>query len=325
MSVQVSLVGLGQISASIGMALAEHAGEVSRIAYDRDIAVLHQAENLGVADSYTQSLPKAIEPADWVILAEPLEWMRTTLEEIKPGLQPGAILIDLSPCKTAIAQQIAQIYPEKIEHTSLMPAISGAYLDQPGGRIDSARKDLFRGSVVAITTSEYSTRQAFEAANRLVEWIGAAPLYASASEVDGWLAAVQLLPQVGAAALVTAVQGQSGWRESQKFASSDYSPAAAILARLEGEQQFGTEMLANRENLLRLITAYLSSLQNLRDALEASDAGELDRLLNSAREEVSAWQEQRKAGRWQNPNDVALPSFSLHDFLLGNRSRRKTP
>jgi prephenate dehydrogenase len=323
MTLQMTLLGLNQLSASIGLALADQKDDIRRVAYDRDTDILHAAEKMGIADTYTNTLPDAVEKADVVILAEPMEWVRTTLEEIKPDLKPGAVLIDVTPCKMAVAGMIPEIYPEKVDHVGLTLLVSGVYLNENPGGLEMAHADLFVHSVAAVTASEYSSSRAFEAANNLVQWVGADPLYAEGAEVDGLLAAVSLLPQISAAALISAVQNQPGWIESRKFAGPAYSAAASSVIRMDGANQLGVDMLANRENLLRMMDEYICSFQKLRDVLEGSDETALDSLLKSARQDYTGWLIQRKSGKWLNKNDIVMPKSSFKERLLGTGFKKK--
>jgi len=65
MSTQITIIGLGQIGASIGMALKDKKTSLHRVGYDKDQGVARDAETQGVVDQI-KGLPEAIQEADIV-------------------------------------------------------------------------------------------------------------------------------------------------------------------------------------------------------------------------------------------------------------------
>ena len=47
MTIQLTIIGLGQIGASIGLALADHADKITRIGTDIDGKVMREAQKIG--------------------------------------------------------------------------------------------------------------------------------------------------------------------------------------------------------------------------------------------------------------------------------------
>ena len=73
MTVQVTILGLGQIGASIGLALGEHKDLVRRIGNDTEPKIARRAEKMGAIDHVIFNLPSAVRHADLVILALPVD------------------------------------------------------------------------------------------------------------------------------------------------------------------------------------------------------------------------------------------------------------
>ena len=71
MTVQITIIGLGQIGASIGLGLTKIKDQVTRIGNDRDPIIARQAEKMGAVDKISINLPSAVRNADLVILAVP--------------------------------------------------------------------------------------------------------------------------------------------------------------------------------------------------------------------------------------------------------------
>ena len=60
MSTQITIIGLGQIGASIGMALKDRKTSLQRVGFDKEQGVARAAETLDVVDQI-KSLPEAVQ------------------------------------------------------------------------------------------------------------------------------------------------------------------------------------------------------------------------------------------------------------------------
>jgi prephenate dehydrogenase len=102
MAVQITIVGLGQIGTSIGLALAGKQELIYRVGHDREIGIARRAEKMGALDKVVANLPAAVREADIVMLSLPVDQIRDTLTIIKEDLKAGAVVMDTSPTKQAV-------------------------------------------------------------------------------------------------------------------------------------------------------------------------------------------------------------------------------
>ena len=87
MTVQITIIGLGQIGSSIGLALKARNVNVHLMGHDKDPQVAREAQKVGAVDEIKHNLPASVRDAKIVILALPLGGIRETLEVIAPDLQ----------------------------------------------------------------------------------------------------------------------------------------------------------------------------------------------------------------------------------------------
>ena len=113
MTVQITIVGLGQIGTSIGLALADHQEIVYRVGHDREISIAKYAQKMGALDKTKINLPSAVEDADLVILSLPMDQIHEMLSVIAPELKPGAVVMDTGPLKEVVAGWALEILPEE--------------------------------------------------------------------------------------------------------------------------------------------------------------------------------------------------------------------
>ena len=109
MNVKTTIIGLGQVGASIGLALSAHTDQVVRIGHDKDLKTAKAAEKAGALDQVVINLHKAVEDADLVILAVPVDEVSDLISQIAADLKEGAVLLDTSPLKTR--EQFTRIQP----------------------------------------------------------------------------------------------------------------------------------------------------------------------------------------------------------------------
>ena len=152
MKIQMTIVGLGQIGASIGLALGKKSDQIERIGYDVDPRVMRQASKSGVVDKTSSNLAKVLKTSDVLLLALPTDEMRPMMEELLPLMKPGSILLDTALSKEKVASWAAELLPSGCSYVGLTPVINPEYLVSTESGINSARDDLFQNGMIAITS-----------------------------------------------------------------------------------------------------------------------------------------------------------------------------
>src|SRR3990172_1278709 len=152
MAVQVTIIGLGQIGTSIGLALAEHKQILHRVGHDRDLGIARRAEKRGAPDKVMITLPAAVREADLVILSLPIDQIRETLSLIGQDLKESAVVMDTGPVKEVVASWAKELLPEGRHYVGLTPVLNPVYLHDLDSGLNAAHPDLFRGGLVAIVS-----------------------------------------------------------------------------------------------------------------------------------------------------------------------------
>jgi prephenate dehydrogenase len=324
MTVQVTILGLGQIGTSIGLALGEHKDLVRRVGNDPEPNIAKRAEKLGAIDQVIYNLPSSVRQADLVILAMPVGEIREVFEAIAQDLKEGAVIIDTSPVKQAVAMWAAELLPPERHFVAWTPTIHPAYLHETVFGIEAAHADLFKDCLVFITTPPGAPAPAIKLASDLTTLIGGKPFYADQAEVDGLLAGNTLLPELIATALINAVMDQPGWDEGRKLAGRVFTLATSPILGLEGEKSVAQAAIANRENVVRVIDNLMAELAHLRTAIQNEDADELQKRVQDAQENREIWIGQRKVNNWVSvdspPSNLPTPGDVL-GRLVGFRPK----
>lgn len=328
MALKAAIIGLGQIGASIGLALKEHTDLLRRVGNDKEPAVARLAEKIGAVDQIDYNLPNTVRDADLVILSLPLDQLRETLEIIAPDLHEGCVVMDTAPVKEVPAAWAGELLPPGRHYVGLTPVINAAYLHEVGSGIDAARADLFQGGLMAIVSPPNTESGAIKMAADLTRLLGAAPLFADPLEVDGVMAATYLLPQLIAAGTVNATIDQPGWREGRKIAGRAYAEVTAPIGQILDVHTLAVTAMLNRENTLRMLDSAIAALQAIRSDIESNADAALNERLARARAGRDSWWKGRLNREWNNDAVADLdipqvPGVFNRLFGFGKRPSKK--
>ena len=293
MTIKIAIIGLGQIGASIGLALANHKDQVTTIGYDADGEVNRKAMKMGAVRRAGHDLNSSVKDADIVILALPLDQIHETLQSMAKDVREEAVVIDTALVKQAVAAWVMEFLPPKRHYVGLTLVLNPLLLDETGIGVDSARADLFQNGLAAITAPSGTAGEAIDLAASFATMLGARPYFADLAEVDGIMATIHTLPALAAAALAETVIGQPGWTDIAKLTGR---PFMAGMRQLDGEKAPALAEAAqrNRVNTLRVLDEYISGLQSLRDEIEKEEETSLQERLKLIFNAGAHWQEERR-------------------------------
>jgi len=316
MKIQMTIIGLGQIGASIGMALAKKPDLIERIGYDIDPKVMRQAPKLGAVDRTSSNLRKVLGSSDVLLLALPTDEMHSMMEELLPLMKPGAILLDTALSKEMVAAWAVELLPEGCSYVGLTPVINPEYLVSTASGIDSARADLFLNGMIAITSPMNSDPKAIKFAADLTQLLDASVLFADILEVDSVMTATHIVPQLLAAALLNATVNQPNWREAGKMAGRAYAEVSGPIEHLGMPGTLAANAMQNRDHVLRVLNSVIASIKTLRDDIAAEDADMLNQRLERAFLGRDQWWQERHPEK-RKPQDSPYEKPSLSSMLFG--------
>lgn len=329
MSVQITIVGLGQIGSSIGLALKARNLDVRLMGHDKDPETAKEAQKLGAVDDIKYNLPASVREAKIIILALPFSGIRETLEIMGPDLQEGTLILDTAPSKATIAAWAQELLLPGRFYIGLTPAINPEYLHGTEFGVKAARADLFDKGLMVVNAPMGTPENVFNLAMELVTLFGAVPLLMDTAEADGVFAAIHMLPQLASSALLDATVNKPGWLEARKLAGRPYASVTSGSAFHDDVVSLRDSVLENRENVVRLLNAYISALLQLRNAIEDNDRMALSEQLESAVTGRMRWFEERLAADWLQGEgqQMDIPTFSerVNQTLFGSMLSERKP
>lgn len=320
--INLTVIGCGKIGTSIGLALKDHSQEIHRTGFDRFPASSKKALDMGAFDKVVINIAESIENADIVILATPVDETKITIDTINPLLKPESILIDTSPIKIHIKEYIEEKLPENRYFVSMFPTINSNYIDELENSPEKARDDLFHRALFVITGSSRTNNEAFKLATDLSRYMGAQVLFADPHELDGLLAATEILPKLISAAYIHAVMDQIGWKEGRKVTNSAFFSLVKLITQLDEREDFGMSAYLNKENSVRVIDNLIVSLKDIRKYIQDENLPAIQKWYQDSFDNQENWFEERDLAAWNKaPNHGEIPSST--DFFKSNMFWKK--
>lgn len=310
----VTIVGLGRTGIAIARALRASAAGLTIVGHDRFRELVQKAkEEWGAIDKAEWNLVAAAAVADILILAVPLAELETTLSVIGGEVQPHTLVLDLSVNKT-LGQRWAKQYLRQGHYVGVVPVLSATYLNDGRDDPETVPANLFQNGIFCLMPSASADPQAVETAVNFGHLLGATPYFLDPFEYDGLAGGIETLPGLAAAALFSAVQKSTGWRDMLRFANTSF---ALTTQPLQNGTDITSLALNDKAATLRWLDAYLQELTALRRLIQSGDGEMIDLTLGNLLIQRERWLRERSLNEWAEGVDIQVDRPTLSDQFLG--------
>lgn len=271
---RVSIIGVGLIGGSIGLAAREWLDDIEVVGCGRSIERLDRARELGAIDYGVTEVGDALEGASACFVCGPVGVLPDLVQKALAAAPPDCVVTDVGSTKRSIVEAVTD------ERFVAGHPIAGA---ETAG-VEHARADLFRGATWYLTPGERSSGLLYERLHRLVVSFGARPVAIDAETHDRLLATVSHLPHVLANVLV-AQAAQTLGEEGE--ALPRVGPSFRDATRVAGANtDIWTDIyVANAEAIAAEVEQTIERLRGVVDSLRAQDASALSEWNEGARED----------------------------------------
>jgi prephenate dehydrogenase len=269
----VTIVGVGLIGGSVGLALRDRklAGRV--IGVGRSAASLAEAKRLGAVTETTADLAQAVASADVVVVTTGVAAIPGMLDAADAAVRPGTLLTDAGSTKASIVAAWEKRRRTRRGRFVGAHPIAGSHRRGPA----AASADLFTGRVTVVTPGRATPAADVEETGAFWAALGATVFTMSPAEHDRLLAATSHAPHLLAAALASATPAEArqftagGWRDTTRIAAGDPDLWADIL-------------LDNAAAVAKALSRIAGATEKMLTALEKGDRRKLVSLLHAAKE-----------------------------------------
>jgi prephenate dehydrogenase len=296
---QVTIVGIGLLGSSLGLALKRLSPAPRVIGCDLSGEARREASGKKAVDRATGNVVDAVQGSDLVVLATPVRSIELVMQEIAPHLAPGTVVTDTGSTKRQIVDWAAQHLPSTVSFVGGHP-MTGR--NTAGTRGPAA--ELFENAVYCVSSPPSADAKAVENIVKMVEALGATPYFVEPDEHDGLVASISHLPYLVSTAVMRIAATDRGWREAKTIAAGGFATATHLT---DGDPRMYADIcLTNKEQVSRQISRLIDELDDLRSAVEAGDEAIYDRFV-AARDMHDEWLAGRSA-------DESAPTYKTEDL-----------
>lgn len=267
----LTIVGVGLIGGSIGLAAKKRGLARNIVGVGRSSRSLSEALELGIANVVTTSLTEGVVDADMVVFCTPVESIVPQVMEAASSCSPGTVLTDAGSTKSAIVRGLDDKLPAEVHFIGSHP-LAGSEKRGP----TFADANLFEKKVVVVTPTEQSDANALQKIHEFWSALGSRVVEMSPEDHDRALAVTSHLPHLLASALAGIVPEEykplcaTGFRDTTRIAAGDPIIWSGIFKQ-------------NRDAVLQALRSLTGRLAELERALHDEDWQTIDRLLREAK------------------------------------------
>jgi len=274
---RIAIIGLGLIGGSLASAIRKNNLAREVVGADQRKEDLLLGQSLGVIDTIADTTAEAVQGADLVVLAVPVQATRKVLEEIRPHLAAGAILTDVGSTKSGFVKDVEAVFGEFLP--CIIPGHPIAGSERSG--IRAANPDLFSNHKVILTPPDNVSSAHLAKLQAMWEACGATVLTMSVAYHDEVLAATSHLPHLIAFSLVDTLAGEDQNMDIFRYAAGGFRDFTRIAA--SDPVMWHDIFLSNRDAVLRVIDHFTHDLDQLRTAIAEQDGAMLLRVFSRAK------------------------------------------
>ena len=274
---KVAFIGLGLIGSSLArVMLAEN---LSRhiVASTRSEKTLQDALELGLIEQGFNNPIDAVQGADLVVLALPVQATEKVLRLIQPHLADNVILTDVGSTKASVVAAAKAVFGENLP-AGFIPGHPIAGAEHTG--VHAGKVDLFANHKVILTPLPSSAPWAVNKLIQMWESAKAEVICMDVEKHDEVLAYTSHLPHLMAFNLVEQLANREDNLDIFRYAAGGFRDFSRIAA--SDPQMWHDIFFANKTALLKAVDGFESQLAIIRQLIEQEDSHALMGLLGHA-------------------------------------------
>ena len=285
---QVTIVGVGLLGGSIGLALkaAGYGGRIVGVGRRRE--VVDRAIRLKCIDQGCANIGEAIalvpdlSATQLIIICTPLSTFAGLFAELAACDRPGLIFTDAGSTKQQVCEEAARLLPDPSRFVGAHP-MAGSELHGP----EHAKVDLFKNRLCILTPSgTSSTTTALDIVREFWQTLGMKLTEKSPIEHDQVVAAISHLPHAAAVLLVQLADQ----RKAISIAATGFRDTTRVAS---GDARVWTDIFTtNRAAMLDSIDHFAAALAEFRRILSEGDEEEMLQLLSDVKHSRDTWLKQ---------------------------------
>ncbi|MCC6411561.1 MAG: prephenate dehydrogenase [Saprospiraceae bacterium] len=272
----VSIIGLGLIGGSFGLALRKNMPGVTRLGVDQNEKNAQKALELGIVDDIVDEA-EAIRRADLIILATPVDSLATLLPKYLDGIQKHQTIIDAGSTKEAVLDAVKN-HSNRSRYVATHP-MAGTEYSGP----EAALSNLFEGKCCVFCDIQNSDDAAVETARKMYRSMGMHFSELPGADHDLHVAYVSHISHIASFALALTVLAKEK-EEEQIFELASGGFGSTVRLAKSNPETWIPIFRQNRDNVLDVLDEYINTVSRFRSLLIKQDFNTFFQLIEQANE-----------------------------------------
>lgn len=256
---RVTIVGVGLMGGSLGLALRKHNLAKEIIGLSQRQSSLMDAIKCKAIDHGETDFPKALRNADLVVMATPVDSIVKLFPVISPHIRRGCLITDLGSTKL----EIIEAAQKKLSFSNFYVGSHPLVGSEKQG-VEHARAELFEGATCIMTPLKDSHPSAIRKIEQMWKKIGAHVEMMDPLIHDEMLSYTSHLPHLLAFSLTQAIPS-----EALKHTPQSLKDVTRIAA--SSPQMWSDICLSNSRNIVRSMDKFIGELSQIRQAIVDKD------------------------------------------------------
>jgi prephenate dehydrogenase len=262
--VRITIIGLGLIGGSIGLALRKADRSAVITGCSRRRSTARRAMKLGAINRSSASPAAAVRDADYVFICTPVRAVKDILKAIAPSLRRGCIVSDAASTKAEVMKWAKSLLPAGVNFIGGHPMAG-----KETSGIGVAEAGLFKGCTWCLAPGAGASRGSLQRLSALVRKLGARPLVIDPDRHDFLVAGISHLPFIMSSALVSAAAKDGAWTEMSRLASSGFRDATRLAS---GDSRLYTDIcLTNRKAIASWLDRFSAEMERFSRMIAKGD------------------------------------------------------
>ena len=280
---KVTLIGVGLLGGSLGLALKRRKLARQVTGYVRRAASIAESRRKGAVDLATQDIQAAVAGADLVVLCTPLARMRPLVKRLLPALKRGAIVTDVGSVKAGVVKELESLVARAGAHFVGSHPMAGG--EKMG--VAAAKADLFNCAACVVTPTRKSNQGAVRKVEQLWKSVGGRVLSVSPEVHDLLVSRTSHLPHLVAATLAGSVLGPGQPKNQPALCANGFRDTTRIAS---GSPEMWRDIaLANRRNLAKALKSFIADLEKVQRLVAKGDAKGIEKFLSTSKKRRDNW------------------------------------
>lgn len=261
---KVAIIGIGLLGGSLARDMKKHglAKHVVGVCKSQSTA---KAAIAGQVVDDVLPLAEAVENADLIVLATPMQSMVPLLQSLRNNIPEDSIITDVGSVKTDLYARLKLEYPSVLNKFVLAHPIAGG----ENSGVAASKIGLFENKHVIITDTDEVSDEAASVVADMWTTLGAKVMRMSLQEHDAVFAKTSHLPHVIAFSLVNFLSHQGDRQRLFDLAAAGFYDFTRIAS--SDAEMWRDICITNRQEVLSALDGFRDQIDAIRNDVANSD------------------------------------------------------